>query len=242
MKTQLLTFSLKATIIVLGLSICLMQNAFGQSKGVLKKQVKSLKEVSQKLKSENELLQMDIDQLKKEKAQLSEENINLRDQLERTRADSAELHQQLEQLKNQVMIKQQEEDGEISDSTQENEEEDIVSHDSYSVDEPCLENDMSLETNASYYINDLRKLGKNGWGVQVYAFSTLCHALKEAKKFKEYYKMYNTYIKVKEVDGQKYYALVYGSLKDKSQAETYCENFKQRARNEDEREAFLVQH
>lgn len=106
----------------------------------------------------------------------------------------------------------------------------------------CARKQGQLSAGSSYFINTLSKLNSDGWGVQVYSFGNLCQAVERAEEFSSYYRMYKTYIRVKEVNGQRRFSVIYGSLRDEAQARTYCENFRKIAKDEEGRNAFIVQH
>ena len=106
---------------------------------------------------------------------------------------------------------------------------------------PCEYDKLNLQPNRSYTL-DFRKVDVHGWGLQVYSFSNLCLAKEKADEFSEQYSLYRTYIRVKDVDGSRVYAVVYASLKHRDQAETYRNNFKDIVEDESAKKAFLVQH
>ncbi|MEH0156844.1 hypothetical protein V6R21_22135 [Limibacter armeniacum] len=106
----------------------------------------------------------------------------------------------------------------------------------------CARRQGQLQADKSYFVDLNSQVISHGWGLQVYSSNSLCKAQDKAKDFESYYHMYKTYIKVKNVDGQPLYCVVYGSLKYKDQAKVYCDNFRKIGRNEGERNAFLVQH
>lgn len=99
-----------------------------------------------------------------------------------------------------------------------------------------------MAANSSYRADGFWKIKNRGYGVQVYSFDNLCDAMAKAAEFDAYYNLWKVYITVKEVEGQKMYSVVYGCLKNKLQAETYIANFKNIARNDAEKNAFLVRH
>lgn len=108
---------------------------------------------------------------------------------------------------------------------------------------PCGANPAKLEDDQSYYLESLRPMGLHGWGVQVYSFTDLCTALAKARQFRNYYQMYNTYLRVKEGDnGERLYTVVYASLKDQQQAQVYLKAFRAKGRDEAQKNAFLVRH
>jgi len=106
---------------------------------------------------------------------------------------------------------------------------------------PCATKQNSLDINTTYTMN-LTKLVSSGYGVQVGSSSNLCQAMEEAKEFAKYYKTYNTYIRVKIVGNQRMFAIVYGSLKDYNSAKSIAESVKKRGRNEQHKDAFVIQH
>ncbi len=105
----------------------------------------------------------------------------------------------------------------------------------------CALLENQLNDNTSYTL-DYTRLGSSGWGVQVYSFGSLCQAEAKAQDFSKKYSMYKTYIRVKNVNGRRTYSVLYGSLKDETQARTYCNNFRKIARDKEGKSAFIVQH
>jgi hypothetical protein len=105
----------------------------------------------------------------------------------------------------------------------------------------CASMENALLANNTYHLNyTLAPAG--GWGVQIYSFSSLCQAEKKAREFAKDFTMYETYIKVKVAGGKKLFAVVYGSMPNKAQAQTYLTNFKKIAKDPAQKTAFLVQH
>lgn len=102
-----------------------------------------------------------------------------------------------------------------------------------------LENQLTDNTS---YTQEYTRLNSSGWGVQVYSFGSLCQAETKAQAFSKKYKMYQTYIRVKQVNGRRVYSVIYGSLKDEAQARTYCNNFRKIAKDKEGKSAFVVQH
>jgi hypothetical protein len=101
--------------------------------------------------------------------------------------------------------------------------------------------DMTLVPNTTYTL-DFKPVHSKGWGVQVFAFDDFCIALEKAKEFSRSYHMYKTYIRVKHVNGVTKYAVVYGTLKHKAEAQTYCDGFKKKVRGTEFQNAFLIHH
>lgn len=105
----------------------------------------------------------------------------------------------------------------------------------------CANLHYVLPPNTTYTL-DYQELNSAGWGVQVYSFGTLCKAADKAAEFSAKYKLYKTYIRVKDVKGKRTFSVIYGSLKDHAQAKTYCQNFRKIAKDPSGKSAFLVQH
>ena len=103
--------------------------------------------------------------------------------------------------------------------------------------EDCGVNPSKLIPGNSYTMK-FNKMSFKGWGVQVYSFASLCNAYKKAKEFSSYYKLFNTYIRVKMMKNRKIYSVIYGSLKDEEQARTYCTNFRKIAKDKEGQNAF----
>jgi len=104
----------------------------------------------------------------------------------------------------------------------------------------CAHNQGRLSPGVSYTEN-YTAINSDGWGLQVYASSNLCQAAEKAEEFKSKYRLYKTYIRCKEVNGNFIYAVVYGSLREREQAKTYMNNFKKISGSWGAN-AFLVQH
>jgi uncharacterized phage infection (PIP) family protein YhgE len=104
----------------------------------------------------------------------------------------------------------------------------------------CAYYQNKLTPNTSYteYFNVLQS---DGFGIQVFSTKSLCQAAEYAEKFKKDFKMYKTYIRCKQIGGSQMYAVVYGSLKDKGQANTYLRNLKNKYSSKF-KGSFVVQH
>lgn len=104
----------------------------------------------------------------------------------------------------------------------------------------CAYYQNKLTPNTSYteYFNVLQS---SGYGIQVFSSKSLCQAAEYAETFKKDFKMYKTYLRCKQVGGSQMYAVIYGSLKEKSQAQTYANNLKKKYSTKF-RGTFVVQH
>lgn len=104
----------------------------------------------------------------------------------------------------------------------------------------CAYYQNKLTPNTSYteYFNVLQS---DGYGIQVFSTKSLCQAAEYAEKFKKDFKMYKTYIRCKQIGGSQMYAVVYGSLKDKGQTNTYLRNLKKKYTAKF-KGSFVVQH
>ncbi len=107
---------------------------------------------------------------------------------------------------------------------------------------PCKLLQNKLAPNSSYFVDTFNRLNTKGWGVQLYSFNNLCAAMEKAIEFRQYYRMWKTYITVKEINGQRMFSVVYGSMKDELQARTYLQNFRKIAKDIEGKNAFLIQH
>ncbi|MFK7970596.1 MAG: hypothetical protein AB8F95_09520 [Bacteroidia bacterium] len=106
----------------------------------------------------------------------------------------------------------------------------------------CAYYQNKLTPNTSYteYFNVLQS---SGYGIQVFSSKSLCQAAEFAEKFKKNYNYngYKTYLRCKQVGGAQMYAVVYASLREKSQASTYLRNLKSKDRKTFGG-SFIVQH
>lgn len=98
-----------------------------------------------------------------------------------------------------------------------------------------------LDLNQSYSLS--YESGASGnWGMQVYAFSTLCQAEQEAKAFSQQHTRFPTFVRPKLVNNRKLFAVVYGSWNQQSEAAAYCEQYRAQARSAQARGAFVLKH
>ena len=77
-----------------------------------------------------------------------------------------------------------------------------------------------LALNTTYSLN-YEPMDMVGWGVQIYAFSSLCQAENKAYEFNETHTGYLTFIRVKEVRNRRYYAIICGSMSNRAEARNY---------------------
>ena len=104
----------------------------------------------------------------------------------------------------------------------------------------CAYYQNKLTPNTSYteYFNVLQS---DGFGIQVFSSKSLCQTAEYAETFKKDFKLYKTYIRCKQIGGSQMYAVIYGSLKDKGQTQTYLNNLKKKYSSKF-RGSFVVQH
>lgn len=199
-----------------------------QSKKKLREEIKELKAANTQLRNENRKLKYEKDQLEEEKKQIVDLTTFFEEEVYRLRKDSAQYHTAFEEVK----LKK----AEFEEQNKAN-----VYKPDPNDNRPCARQQSSLAP-GSYFRETLNPLASSGWGVQVFSFSSLCQAQEKAEEFSAKYHMWKTYIMVKEVNGQKVFSVVYGTLRDEQQARTYCENFKKVASGPEAANAFLVQH
>ena len=199
---------------------------------------KELKAENAQLKAANTVLQQRVQTLEKEKKQLLLSSENLKGSITRLRRDSAVASMDYKLLSDEYTNYKKE----VIVAKEKIEEETGKTFLDPNDTRPCAIKQAQLEAGYSYEYGSLQKIRTKGYGVQVYSYSSLCNALEKAEDFTSYYRMYKTYIKVKIVNGQKVFSVVYGSLKDENQARTYTRLFKENARVKERSSAFMVQH
>jgi len=215
----------------------LTQPLMAQSKKKLKEEIVRLKDEKNQLEVAYQDLSAKHDQAVIDKQQLANQN--------------ATLQQELQSLREQIAAKEkayqllEADKDELKSELAEIEQKEAAKDEAAEVDpndtRRCAVLQGTLESGYSY-TERFTRLNSYGWGIQVYAYYNLCQASEKAEEFKKYYKMYRTYIHVKEVNGRKMYAVVYGSLKDYDQAKIYCDNFKKIVKDPEAKGAFLIQH
>lgn len=102
-------------------------------------------------------------------------------------------------------------------------------------DVPCEEVEGWLKANATYDLqfNPTEKLG---YGVQLAAFKDLCKAYEEAQNYIEQESRQDLYIKAKMRNGEMYYAVICGNVKDIATAEWVASQFANKP------EVFIITH
>ncbi|MCS6832645.1 MAG: SPOR domain-containing protein [Flammeovirgaceae bacterium] len=206
-------------------------NVAGQSKKKIKAENEELKEINARLQNEKRKLEYENKKLKEELVQNSKMTSFYESEVYRLRKDSLRLENEKSLATEELTALKEKQKREALLATPD-------PHDK----RPCARMQHSLKA-GSYFPETLSRLNSKGWGIQVYSFSSLCQAVEKAKEFSQYYHMYKTYIRVKDVgDGKKTYSVVYGTLKDEQQARIYLENFKRIAQDKEGQNAFLVNH
>ncbi len=204
------------------LLLCLLFTApfaQAQSKKVLKQQLAAMQAELQKSEAERRRTTQRLRELEAMTANNQQQIVRLNEELNRLKADSVRQSLRIQQLSVPPVAA-------VVDAVL-----------------PCGANPAKLEDDQSYYLESLRPMGLHGWGVQVYSFTDLCTALAKARQFRNYYQMYNTYLRVKEGDnGERLYTVVYASLRDQQQAQVYLKAFRAKGRDEAQKNAFLVRH
>lgn len=228
--------TLKIVSVCVLLSLVSFSGAFAQTKKQLKAEVERLREELFALNQDNLVL-------KHQRDELTTQN-------ETYAGNQNALQTEINRLERRIGVMEQEYE-DLADAYQDIREDKLASGEGTgggvitgpdrSESRTCALLETQLTENTSYAL-DYTRLSSDGWGVQVYSFSTLCQAEEKAAVFSQKYKMYKTYIRVKQVNGRRIYSVVYGSLKDQQQARTYCNNFRKIAKDKAGKSAFIVQH
>jgi len=98
-----------------------------------------------------------------------------------------------------------------------------------------------LQNNQSYSL-DYEPQPANRWGVQVFAFTSLCQAEKRARDFAAQHPGAPTFIRPKVVNNRRLYAVVYGAWNDSLEAQSYRQDYVNAATDPISQGAFIVQH
>lgn len=228
--------TLKIVSVCVLLSLVSFSGAFAQTKKQLKAEVERLREELFALNQDNLVL-------KHQRDELTTQN-------ETYAGNQNALQSEINRLERRIGVMEQEYE-DLADAYQDIREDKLASGEGTgggvitgpdrSESRTCALLETQLTENTSYAL-DYTRLSSDGWGVQVYSFSTLCQAEEKAAVFSQKYTMYKTYIRVKQVKGRRIYSVVYGSLKDQQQARTYCNNFRKIAKDKAGKSAFIVQH
>lgn len=197
-----------------------------QSKRQLKAEIAKLKNEKNLLAKQLKDKEAEAKSLNLEVSKLEKKNLRLENDLKNAKIDYNALNDEFRDYKTQQEAKAAELTKAKTKTPSEQE---------------CQYDKLNLQPNHSYTL-DFKKLNLHGWGLQVYSFSDLCSAKKKADEFSQKYSLYKTYIRIKEISGSKVYAVIYGSLKYRDQAEVYRNNFKNIAEDPSAKNAFLVQH
>lgn len=215
-------------------------SSFAQSK-------KKLKQMNAQLTTENTELRKSKTELEKKSNSLQAMNDQMKYEVEGLKADISSLQQKNESLQSEA--------NSLSEANEAYEEK-LASYSTSGSggnvatagnnmpanSSQCSSRQGELQDNKTYFVDLSSQIISHGWGVQVYATANLCDAQGYAEKFQDHYKMWKTYVKVSDQNGNQVYSVVYGSLKYQDQAKVYLENFKKIGRNDDERNAVLIQH
>ncbi|WP_281615881.1 SPOR domain-containing protein [Flammeovirga sp. SubArs3] len=193
----------------------------------LRKGKMEMEQKANSLKSMNEQLTYEMEGLKNDVSALQNENGNLKSEVDELEKENEELIAALESASSAAAT------GGTAVSSGANMPANSAG---------CSSRQGKLQNNKTYFVDLSSQIISHGWGVQVYSTKSLCDAQGYAEKFQDFYKMWKTYVKVTEQNGQQIYSVVYGSLKYQDQAKVYLENFKKIGRNDDEKNAILVQH
>lgn len=213
---------------------------FGQSKKELKDEIIRLKHEIGRLKSENARLKGQKENVDKENKKIATENARLKAETERMRRDSTSMQVSYQLLRDdyKALLAKQQSSGGSSNSGS--------GSGGANVNDPkggdkCAQYAGLLQAGHTYTL-DYKDERKKGWGIQVYSFSDLCKAKMKATEFRSYFKLHPTYLRVKDVRGKRVYTVVCGMFKTKSQAQTYCTNFRKIAKDKAGKSAFVISH
>jgi outer membrane murein-binding lipoprotein Lpp len=191
---------------------------------MLRTTIGTLEAENSKLKTRTSQLESEVEVLKTDKARLAEELENAKKDNQALSADYEALAAEFEALKAKFEATGSSASSDPNDRR------------------PCRLLENKLATNSSYFVDSFNRLNTQGWGLQLYSFNNLCAAMEKAVEFRQYYRMWKTYITVKEINGKRMFTVVYGSMKDELQARTYLQNFRKIARDVEGKNAFLIQH
>lgn len=209
-------------VLVVGLSVCFPNFTQAQSKREMKAEIAKLKNEIDLLTKQLKDKEAEAKSLNLEVSKLEKKNLRLLNDLKNAKIDYTALNDEFRDYKTEQEAK--------------------ASAKAKAQSEPkCQYDKLDLQPNHSYTL-DFKKMKLHGWGLQVYSFSNLCLAKEKADAFSKKYSLYKTYIRVKNLGDNKVYAVIYGSLKHRAQAEVYRNNFKNIAQDASAKNAFLVQH
>ncbi len=215
-------------------AVFLFTNASAQRKKVLKEDIETLEVKNNELTLKNKTLTVENSRLIKENKTYVEEIKRLRSDSVAVNTDYKILADKFQDYKKDASMRAQLEKAANATKTS-------ASYVDPTDKRECAVKQNSLKVDQSYRIN-LNPIDYQGWGVQIYSYSTLCAAVEKATEFSKSYSSFNTYIRVKQVNGERVFAVIYGSLKDAQQARTYCENFRKNVPLPEAKNAFLVKH
>lgn len=196
------------------------------------------------LTSENQELRSSKDDLEKKTNSLAAMNEQLSYEMESLKSDVSKLQAENSNLKDEIDELETENEGLVAAVENSKSSSSAVANGNNMPKNSasCSSKQGQLQNNRSYFVDLTSTITAHGWGVQVYSSKSLCDAQGYAEQFEAYYKMWKTYVKVSQENGEQIYSVVYGTLKYEDQAKVYMENFKKIGRNENERNAILVQH
>lgn len=209
-----------------------------QSRKKLKEEVAKLQQEIVRLTQDLTTAESQVDQLRQENQRYAEQNAAMSSQVTQLQQDNLALSQQYQQVLKDYEASQGGVGGTDMINTGSSTAPPVggVAGDS----RKCAYYQNKLTPNTSYteYFNVLQS---DGFGIQVFSTKSLCQAAEYAEKFKKDFKMYKTYLRCKQIGGNQMYAVVYGSLKDKAQANTYLRNLKKKYTSKF-KGSFVVQH
>jgi hypothetical protein len=241
-----ITMTIRNIFAALAVSFLITLSAQAQTKKKLIEENEQLKAEKVELQKANIQIEREKQALNKENARLNEANQQAQQEIQRLQQNIVDLKEANIRLNNLIM----ESENNVKSTKAKTGSTGAVATNSKATSSfvadpndkrPCALKQNKLQTNQSYFLS-LNKLTTKGWGIQVYSYESLCSAIEKAQEFSKSYKMYNTYIRAKEVNGKVMYSVIYGSLKDESSARFYCDNFKKIAKDAEGKAAFVIQH
>ncbi|MEM6763745.1 MAG: SPOR domain-containing protein [Bacteroidota bacterium] len=241
-----------AKIILFGLALVLfvLPNADAQSSTKIRSK-KKLRAELERLDRENAFLRQRNEELEQtyarlqqvystsdnEKRMLQTETANLRSELEKLNQDYNDLRTRYESLADGGAV--------TPGSSFGNDPLPITGNEGPARDNSrptnCAEASMSLNVNTSY-TSDYRQVSPNSFGVQIASYSDLCKAEDAATSFRGKYNRYMTYVRVKQVGGRRLYAIVYGAMRTRQEANNVKTALSRNGRAGEGKGAFVVMH
>lgn len=106
---------------------------------------------------------------------------------------------------------------------------------------PCNQAGPMLTLGTTYTL-EYGAVPANGYGVQIAAYQDPCQALNAASSFQRNHTQLQTYLRVKNVNGRRFYSIVYGILPSRQQASNFSDSLRRTGGPGQGQGAFVVQH